>query len=314
MTGGKTDRRALLLGLVSSVLFSVTYVVNNAMAQSGGHWMWGACLRFLLMLPALLALAPFCGGLGPVLRELRVAPGRWLLWSVVGFGLFYAPLTFASAYGPSWLVAGTFQFTILAGALMTPLLTRTADGGRGKIPVRLFPAFGVILLGVFALQWENARDSGGLRALVFVVPVLVSAFAYPLGNRKTMALCGGRLGTVQRVLAMTLGSLPLWILMAGAACLTAGPPSGAQVLQSAIVAFFSGLLATLVFFSATRMVRAKPQALALVESTQCGEVAFSLLGGVWLLGNPLPGLLGWVGLGLIVGGMLYNSLLQPQSH
>lgn len=312
MSRHRQDRRALLLGLMASVLFSVTYVVNNAMAQSGGHWLWGASLRFLLMLPLLLALAPCFGGLGPVWRELLAAPGQWLLWSCVGFGLFYAPLTYASAYGPSWLVAGTFQFTILAGALMTPLLTRTPDGKRGRIPLRLFPAFGVILLGVFLLQLENAQMADSLTTLVFVLPVLISAFAYPLGNRKTMDLCGGRLGTVQRVLAMTVASLPLWLVMAVGAWAVAGPPPASQLVQSAIIALFSGLLATLVFFSATRMVSGKSQALALVESTQCGEVVFSLLGGVWLLHNPLPGGAGWVGLGLITGGMIYNSLLQAR--
>ena len=72
---------------------------------------------------------------------------------------------------------------------------------------------------------------------------------------------------------------------------------------------FAGLIATLIFFEGTRLVKNHPQRLALVESTQCGEVIFSLLGGILFLHDDLPGLYGWLGLALIVGGMIINSLL-----
>lgn len=304
-----SGRRALGLGILSSLLFSVTYLVNSVMAQGGGDWMWSASLRFLLMLPPLLLAVGLRGGLGRVEREIRAAPGRWFLWSTVGFGVFYAPLTFASAYGPSWLVAGTFQFTILAGALMTPLFPGP-EGNRSRIPVRMLPALAVIILGVFLLQVEHGQSGTEGGGLVFALPVLVSAFAYPLGNRKVMALCGDRLTTAERVLGMTLCSLPVWLLLAAGAFFRSGRPSGAQLAQSAVVALFSGLLATLLFFRATAMARSQPPLLALVESTQCGEVVFSLLGGVLLFHEPPPGLLGWTGLALIVGGMVRNSLLS----
>ena len=45
--------KALFLGVLSSLFFSFTYLINNSMAQSGGDWLWSASLRFLLMLPAL---------------------------------------------------------------------------------------------------------------------------------------------------------------------------------------------------------------------------------------------------------------------
>lgn len=310
MTGptAASVRRAVGLGVLSSALFSVTYLVNGAMAQSGGNWMWGASLRFLLMLPVLFLIVLRQNALGLVWGEICSAPGRWLLWSTVGFGIFYAPLTFASAYGPSWLIAGTFQFTILAGALMEPLFS--TENGRNKIPVYLLPAFFIIILGVFMLQSEQRRsgDSG----LLFAVPVLVSAAAYPLGNRKMMALCRSRLTTLQRVFGMTVCSAPFWLVLSMAALVNSGYPSGTQIAQSAVVALFSGLLATLVFFHATSLVQTYPSYLALVESTQCGEVLFSLLGGILLLKDPLPGMAGWTGIALIVGGMICNSLLSAR--
>ena len=304
--------KALFLGIASSVFFSVTYVVNSAMAQSGGDWLWSASLRYLFMLPILLVLTAR-GGWAPVWREICRAPGKWLLWSLVGFGAFYAPMTFASAYCPAWMVAGTFQFTSLAGALETPLF-RDENGARRRIPVRLIPAFIVIILGVFLLQLEQMRrEANLLRALLFAAPVLVSAFAYPLGNRKTMELCGGRLNTMQRVLAMTVCSLPLWLLMAAVGTVRSGFPPVTQLLQGLSVAVFAGVTATVMLFKATDMVRTQPPRLALVESTQCGEVIFSLLGGVLLLGDAWPGTAGWCGLALIAGGMIINSLLATPS-
>ncbi|WP_186566237.1 DMT family transporter [Lawsonibacter celer] len=319
--GEKTARAgggAVLLGLLSSVFFSVTYVLNNLMADAGGSWLWSASLRFLIMFPILLLLVLLRGTLGRTLAAIRRAPGRWMVWSTVGFGLFYAPLTFASAYGPSWLVAGTFQFTIFAGALLTPLFwtVRDTPAGplrqRGKVPVRLFPAFAVILAGVFLLQVDHFQKTDPLTVVLFAIPVLVSAFAYPLGNRKMMELCGGELGVIERVFGMDLCSLPFFLVLAAAAGATAGAPSLGQLLQSAVVALSSGIVATLVFFYATQLVRENPQQLALVESTQCGEVVFSLLGGILLLHNALPSPVAALGLVLIVAGMAANSLLSAK--
>ena len=58
----------------------------------------------------------------------------------------------------------------------------------------------------------------------------------------------------------------------------AGLPSGGQILQSLIVAVFSGVVATLLFFEATNLVKHNHKQLAVVEATQAGEVLFTLLG------------------------------------
>ena len=304
----KTWPRALFLGILSSAFFSVTYVLNAAMAQSGGNWMWSASLRYWMLLPMLLVVTAKQGW-KPGFAELKRAPIQWILWSTVGFGLFYAPMAFSAAYGPSWMVAGAFQFTMLSGALETPLFF-DKDGNRQKIPTRLFPAFAVIIVGIFLLQVEQIRKDPNIgRALLFAIPMLISASAYPLGNRKTMAMCKTPLTTAQRMLAMTLGSLPFWLILSSIATVQVGFPSATQLGQAALVSLFAGLIATLIFFESTRLVKDNPQRLALVESTQCGEVIFSLLGGILFLHDDLPGLFGWLGLALIVGGMIVNSLL-----
>ncbi|MXI72598.1 hypothetical protein GR255_27030, partial [Mycobacterium tuberculosis] len=80
-------------------------------------------MTLLILLGIVLIQIPYFGrGLGEgVLSAIARAPWTWLLWSTVGFGLFYAPLSMASIYGESWFVAATWQITILAGLLLTPL-------------------------------------------------------------------------------------------------------------------------------------------------------------------------------------------------
>ena len=43
-----------------------------------------------------------------------------------------------------------------------------------------------------------------------------------------------------------------------------------------------------------------------MESTQCGEVIFSLIGGILFLRDPLPGLCGWLAL-LLCSGIIFTT-------
>ncbi|HSX62274.1 MAG TPA: multidrug resistance efflux transporter family protein, partial [Tahibacter sp.] len=117
---------AVGIGLLSALFFTVVYVLNRAMALDGGHWAWTASLRYVLTLPLLACVVPFNGGFAPVLRALRAHPLPWLCWSGIGFTLFCVCLTWAAASGPAWLVAGSFQLTVVAGMLLAPLIYRDA--------------------------------------------------------------------------------------------------------------------------------------------------------------------------------------------
>ena len=80
MTHGPHDaRRALAaigIALLSALFFTLTYVLNRASANHGGHWAWTASLRYLITLPLLLPLMPWQGGIAPVWRAMRGARYR----------------------------------------------------------------------------------------------------------------------------------------------------------------------------------------------------------------------------------------------
>ncbi|WP_017756247.1 DMT family transporter [Calidifontibacillus oryziterrae] len=295
--------KAILIGIVASLFFASTFILNRSMDLNGGSWIWSASLRFFFMVPFLLVIVGIRGKLMPLFAEMKERPIAWLLWSFIGFGLFYTPITFAAAYGPGWLVAGTWQVTIIAGSLLVPLLTKNAE-----IPYKELRFSLIILLGVIVLQVQQATVEHISTMLLSSIPVLVAAFAYPLGNRKMMQICDGRLDTFQRVLGMTIASLPYWVILSVFGLVFHGAPTNSQVAQSFLVAVCAGIIATVLFFYATDIARHSSKQLAAVESTQAGEIVFAVIGEVIFLEALFP--TGWssVGLSLIVLGMILHSI------
>ncbi len=306
--------RMIALGVLAALFFSSTFILNRAMHLEGGHWVWSASLRYAWMLLLL------SGGLliwRPALlwETLRLFGRCWRFWVLagsIGFGAFYALITFSASYTPGWVVAATWQTTILA----TPFVL-WAFGRR--VPLRALFLTGLVFAGVILVNVEQGEVQPWREILLGAVPVLLAAVAYPTGNQLVWEASQEREGprrwwspaiaspvmdnTFCRVLLLTLGSMPLWIVLL---CVTSPPSPGTeQVLQTVLVAVCSGVVATSLFLYA-RHQATSAGGLAAVDCTQSMEVLFSLAGEAVFLGGVLPGLLGWSGLGLtILGLMLY---------
>lgn len=301
----KEFRKAFILGILASLFFAFTFVFNRRMNLSGGYWMWSCSLRYIFTLPVMLLFLIKGNKAKPVIAEIKADKRNWIIWSTVGFGLFYMPLTLASVYGESWFVAASWQITIVAGVLLTPLFGK-------KIPVKSLLCSCVIIVGVFLIQAIHFNGTDIKGSILALVCILVGAFSYPLGNRKMMQYCPEELSTAQRVFGMTLCSMPFWLVLSAIAFINAGGPSLSQVIQSFVVALFSGVIATLLFFEATNLVKNNAKHLALIEATQCGEVVFTLIGGVVILGDNAPDVVGFIGIAILVIGMIANSLVSTK--
>lgn len=304
---------AVGLALCASLFFTLTYVFNRSLVTGGGHWAWAVILRYLFTLPLLALVLPWQGGLGQLPQELRRHPWTWLGWSSVGFVLFGVLLTWAAGSGPSWLVAGSFQITVMAGPLLAPFIYRDE---RRRLAWRSLAIGALIVAGVFTLQWGHAQGRLQWGDWLAIAAVIVAAFAFPLGNRKLLLHLEhgqGRINAMQRVFGMTLCSWPLWLLFALLAWFTIGPPGPREILLGGGVALSSGVIATVMFFRATDMVREDPAALAAVEAMQAAELLFATVLGVLLLGEAWPHGYALFGALAIVLGIALSGWLSGRS-
>lgn len=303
------------LGILSALFFSSTFVLNRAMGLQGGHWVWTASLRYGYML-LLLCLWLFMTRQTQVLRgALRVYCRHWLFWTVagsIGFGVFYALLSFSASFAPGWVVATTWQATILATPVVLLLFGR-------RVPTRGLLCTGLIFAGIVLVTLEQAGTMPLGQILLGTLPVIVAAFAYPFGNQLVWEARYGSSAaipriiepvvdnSVGRVLLLVLGSLPFWLVL----LLAARPPAptAGQLLNTALVAVFSGVIATSLFLHARHRATNAYQ-LAAVDATQATEVLFSLLGEIVLLQGALPGPAGAGGMALAVIGLILYVRLQ----
>lgn len=307
--------RLIGLGTLAALFFSSSFVLNRAMSLAGGHWAWTASLRFGYMLIFLTLILLLSRGKAALTAVWKIFRAYWIFWVLtgsLGFGVFYALLTFSASYAPGWIVATTWQTTLLA----TPLVLRLF--GR-KVPARGLLLIGLIFIGILLVNVEHAASTNLQTMLFSAMPVLAAAFAYPTGNQLVWEMRQGRHTWIPhsqdpllengfaRVLLMTLGSVPFWLLLL--LITRPPPPSTGQLLQTALVALSSGVIATTLFLYARHLCR-QPQELAAVDATQSMEVVFSLLGEILFLGAALPGPLGLAGVGLTIFGLVAYMGLQ----
>jgi drug/metabolite transporter (DMT)-like permease len=236
----------------------------------------------------------------------------WMLAGGTGFGVFYALISFSAAYSAGWIVATTWQTTILATPLVLYFFGR-------RVPTKGLVLTGLIFSGIMLVNIEHASSTSLTTMLSGALPVLVAAFAYPTGNQLVWEARLGenpRLPHIRsellenpfaRVLLLTLGSVPFWI---GLLLVTAPPPpSSGQLFSTALVALFSGVIATTLFLYARHLCRHAYE-IAAVDATQAMEVVFSLNGEIIFLEGILPGPLGLAGVGLTMVGLVAYMLIQ----
>ena len=298
--------RPILIGLLAALFFSFTFVFNRSMELAGGSWVWSASLRFFFMLPILWLFVGWRKNIKPVLIHIKTYPIYWMIWSTVGFGFFYAPLTYATIYAPGWLVASTFQLNIVAGSLLVPFIYKS----NRAIPIQSVIISLIIVVGVFLTQIEHAEAVPMKGLILTIIPLIVASISYPLGNRKMMQLVDGSLNPIQRTLGMTIASLPFWIILAIFGAFTYDAPSESQIIQTLIVAITSGVIATILYFFATDMVRHDNHKLAGVEATSSAEIIFALMGELIFIGAIFPSFISWVGITLVIFGIILHSVMS----
>lgn len=307
--------RLILLGTLSALFFSSTFILNRAMSLGGGHWVWTSSLRFGYMLVFLSIWIGFSKGSKYLADIKEVFIRHWLFWIMagsVGFGIFYSLLSFGASYAAGWIVATTWQLTILATPVVLMMFGR-------KVPTRGLLLIALIFTGILLVNVEYAASATVREVMLSAFPVLVAAFAYPTGNQMVWEAVRGKNGCIPhiesrvvkdsfaRVLLLTIGSVPFWIVLILVA--SPPPPSSSQLISTALVALFSGVIATTIFLYA-RHLCVRPSEIAAVDATQSMEVIFSLAGEIIFLQGVFPGSIGTTGVALTIIGLVAYTRMQ----
>lgn len=309
--------RTLFYGILAALFFSTTFLLNRVISQEGGHWLWSAVLRYGYVLLFLLAGMVLFGRSSLIRAAFSIYRQHWWFWTItgsIGMGIFYSTICFSAAYAPSWVIAATWQSTIL----ITPLVLFCF--GR-YVPWKGFIFALLVFIGVVLINVQHASETSLHMALMGAVPAFISACAYPVGNQLIWeARKGERFkkwiphienpeleNSFCKILVLTLGSIPFWLVLT---LITAPPPpTDSQYYHTALIALNSGVIAYSLFLLARHRARNSFEITA-VDATQAFEAVFTLMGEVMLLGAALPSLTSFAGMALIILGVFSYSFFQ----
>lgn len=322
--------KMIVWGLSGSAFFSTSFVLYQLMSVQGGHWFWSASFRCFFMWLLLSVFILIQNKLNPtkLLALCNLFAAHWRFWCVTGsIGLgTYGLLAFAADYAQGWVIAATYLFTVVASLVVLRFFGQTFN--KTIIAYSVIVFVGVVLANVGeGLRHTSGHVSDWQRLLLFgALPAFVGSFCFPLGNQLiwqasqaktqhahptlvsaallqhvpqvTSALLSNPL---HKVWLMSLGSMPLWLVLG----LVVQPPapSVSQMTISFLVALMAGVLGTSAFLYA-RSLATKPTHLAAVDATQGSEIIFALIGGMALLHTPLPSLTSFVGIALVILGLV----------
>lgn len=284
----------LLIGLLSSLFFSVTFIINKMISIDGGHWFYSASLRYMytiFFISILLICSKGFDFFKSVLLEYKNNMGFWTLSGTIGFGIFYAMICYAAEFSPAWILVTTWQLTIFASIFVLAIF------GNKVSKVTIFSTI-LVLSGITIVNLSHFNISNISAVLYSAIPVFIAAFAYPLGNQLVWQEKKKRDVDVlnnafAKVFLLTLGSSPLWFILF--IFLDVGVPSISQLQNVAIVSIFSGIIGASLFIYVRNKADSSSK-IMIVDATISAEVIFTLIAEVLFLNASMPNEIGVFGI------------------
>lgn len=266
----------------------------------------------------------------------------WCVTGGIGLGT-YGLLAFAADYAEGWVIAATYLFTVVASLVVLSFFGQSFQKKVIVYSVIVFIGVVLANVGE-GLRHSTSQGTDWHALLLFgALPAFIASFCFPLGNqliwqaaqpkgdstyhthemskaasnetrKVTSKLATSKLlkkvpqvtspllsNPLHKVWLMSLGSLPMWLVLGF--MVQPPAPSVSQMTISFLVALMAGVLGTTTFLHARSLAK-KPQQLAAVDATQGSEIIFALLGGMLLLHTPMPSGLSFVGIALVIIGLV----------
>ena len=326
--------KMIVWGLIASAFFSTSFVLYQLMSVQGGHWFWSASFRcfFMWLLLSVFILLQNKFNPSKLLALGKLFASHWQFWCVTGgIGLgTYGLLAFAADYAEGWVIAATYLFTVVASLVVLSFFGQSFQ--KKVIVYSVIVFIGVVLANVGeGLRHSTSQGTDWHALLLFgALPAFIASFCFPLGNQLIWQAGQPKGGTthsnnimsnetrkllkkvpqvtspllsnpLHKVWLMSLGSLPMWLVLG--VIVQPPAPSVSQITISFLVALMAGVLGTTTFLHARSLAK-QPQQLAAVDATQGSEIIFALLGGMLLLHTPMPSGLSFVGIALVIIGLV----------
>ena len=266
----------------------------------------------------------------------------WCVTGGIGLGT-YGLLAFAADYAEGWVIAATYLFTVVASLVVLSFFGQSFQKKVIVYSVIVFIGVVLANVGE-GLRHSTSQGTDWHALLLFgALPAFIASFCFPLGNqliwqagqpkegtthptdeiskaasnetrKVTSELATSKLlqkvpqvtspllsNPLHKVWLMSLGSLPMWLVLG--VIVQPPAPSVSQITISFLVALMAGVLGTTTFLHARSLAK-QPQQLAAVDATQGSEIIFALLGGMLLLHTPMPSGLSFVGIALVIIGLV----------
>jgi len=164
--------KLIAIGLFSGLFFSTTFILNRLMSLEGGHWVWSASLRYAYMILFLLAGITVFQGRSTIRNVLSLFRRYWLFWIIsgsIGFGGFYSLLCFSADHAPGWIVATTWQLTIIASLVVLIAFGRS-------FPKKIWLFSLIVFSGVLLVNLSQFDTGQEQNLLMGALAVMLAAF------------------------------------------------------------------------------------------------------------------------------------------
>jgi drug/metabolite transporter (DMT)-like permease len=227
---------------------------------------------------------------------------NFLFWSFsgsIGFGIFYALICYVSDSSPAWVVATTWQFTIIASLIVLSFFGR-------KIPTSIYFSILIIFTGILVVNFAFINIENLQTQVVNILLMIIASFAYPIGNQLVWEHQNDKT-SFEKVFLLSLGSFPFWIILS--LFFDVGLPSSSQFTSILVVAIVSGIMATSLFLYARSKAKNSSQ-IALIDATQSTEVIFTLSVEMIFLSVIVPSFMMMNGILCVIVGMLLLAYLN----
>ncbi len=241
----------------------------------------------------------------------------WIIAGGVGFGLFYLSLCYAASYSAGWVLATTWQLTIL----MTPLVIIILGN---SVSLKGIVYLLIMFSGIVLVNIDEFTKISSIN-LKSILPITIAAFCYPFGNTLCKYACEGRYTKIpvnkfsisknvfSQILLMTLGAFP--ILAIAGIIISPPKPITSQLYSTAFIALSTGVVATSLLYKARQLSQNNTFALAAADGTQAAEAPLALFWEWLIFGGLLPSMVGFSGLSLVILGIIlfYRSKVNLKS-